>query len=170
MSTFEGPVMSIRSVNSLTHYTNWVIGHVHSGALGWNGMITFSALYFLTPRLWRRERLYSIRMVNWHFWLATVGIVFYVSSMWVAGLTQGLMWRAYGADGYLVNSFADTVQAIHPMYVLRAVGGGLYLAGVLLMVANIWRTIRGDLREEAPMHNASYDPEADRPAAAVPAE
>jgi len=170
MSTFEGPVMSIRSVNSLTHYTNWVIGHVHSGALGWNGMITFSALYFLTPRLWKRERLYSIRMVNWHFWLATVGIVFYVSSMWVAGLTQGLMWRAYGADGYLVNSFADTVQAIHPMYVLRAVGGGLYLAGVLLMVANIWRTIRGDLREEAPMHNASYDPEADRPAAAVPAE
>jgi cytochrome c oxidase cbb3-type subunit 1 len=170
MSTFEGPVMSIKSVNSLTHYTNWVIGHVHSGALGWNGMISFAAIYFLTPRLWKRERLYSIRMVNWHFWLATVGIVFYVASMWVAGLTQGLMWRAYDSNGYLVNSFADTVAAIHPMYVLRAFGGSLYLLGVLVMVVNVWRTIRGDLRTEAPMHEASYDPEADRPIVRVPAE
>ncbi|MCP5402237.1 MAG: cytochrome-c oxidase, cbb3-type subunit I [Novosphingobium sp.] len=170
MSTFEGPMMSIKSVNSLSHYTDWTIGHVHSGALGWNGMITFSAVYFLAPRLWKRERLYSLRMVNWHFWLATIGIVFYASSMWVAGITQGLMWREYGADGYLVNTFADTVAALHPMYLLRATGGLLYLAGAVLLVINIWRTILGHEREEEPMTSASYDEAADRPIVSVPAE
>ncbi|MDE2563670.1 MAG: cytochrome-c oxidase, cbb3-type subunit I [Sphingomonadales bacterium] len=166
MSTFEGPMMSIKSVNSLSHYTNWTIGHVHSGALGWNGMVTFGALYFLTPRLWNRERMYSVRMINWHFWLATVGIVFYAASMWVAGITQGLMWREYGPDGYLVNSFAETVAAIHPMYVLRWVGGVLYLSGGFVMAYNIWRTIAGSpLREEAPMGGAKYDPAADVPLA-----
>ncbi len=170
MSTFEGPMMSIKSVNSLSHYTDWTIGHVHSGALGWNGMITFSAVYFLAPRLWGRERLYSLRWVNWHFWLATSGIVFYAGSMWVAGITQGLMWREYGADGYLVNSFVETVAALHPMYLLRAFGGLLYLAGAAIMTANIWLTIAGKLRDEAPLHVAPYDPEADRPVSAVPAE
>lgn len=170
MSTFEGPMMSIKSVNSLSHYTDWTIGHVHSGALGWNGMITFSAIYFLVPRLWKRERLYSIRMVNWHFWLATLGIVFYAASMWVAGITQGLMWREYGADGYLVNSFADTVAALHWEFVARAFGGALYLAGAVLLVINVWRTILGHQRQEAPMHNATYNEEADRPIAPVPAE
>jgi len=170
MSTFEGPMLSIKSVNSLSHYTDWTIGHVHSGALGWNGMITFAAIYFLVPRLWKRGRLYSLRMVNWHFWLATVGIVFYASSMWVAGITQGLMWREYGLDGYLVNSFAETVAALHPMFVLRAFGGLLYLAGALLMVWNVWATILGKLRVEAPMSDAPYDPAADRPIVAVPAE
>ena len=163
MSTFEGPMMSIKTVNSLSHYTNWTIGHVHSGALGWNGMVTFGALYYLTPRLWARSRMYSLRMVNWHFWLATLGIVFYTASMWVAGITQGLMWREYGADGYLVNSFADAVAAIHPMYVLRCVGGALYLAGAVVMTINIWRTILGQLREETPLHSAHYDPAVDRP-------
>ena len=154
MSTFEGPMMSIKTVNSLSHYTNWTIGHVHSGALGWNGMVTFGALYYLTPRLWNRERMYSLRMINWHFWTATIGIVFYAASMWVAGITQGLMWREYGADGYLVNSFVDAVQAIHPMYVLRAFGGLLYLSGAVVMTINIWKTIAGSpLREEAPMYN-----------------
>ena len=170
MSTFEGPMMSIKSVNSLSHYTDWTIGHVHSGALGWNGMITFGVIYFLTPRLWGRERLYSVRMVNWHFWLATIGIVFYTASMWVAGITQGLMWREYGADGYLVNSFADTVAALHPMFVLRAFGGLLYLSGGVIMVINVWQTIAGKLREEAPMRSASHDPQADRPLVATPAE
>ena len=170
MSTFEGPMMSIKSVNSLSHYTDWTIGHVHSGALGWNGMITFSAVYFLAPRLWGRERLYSLRWVNWHFWLATSGIVFYAGSMWVAGITQGLMWREYGADGYLVNSFVETVAALHPMYLLRAFGGLLYLSGAVIMTANIWLTIAGKLRDEAPLHVAPYDPEADRPVSAVPAE
>jgi cytochrome c oxidase cbb3-type subunit 1 len=165
MSTFEGPMMSIKSVNSLSHYTDWTIGHVHSGALGWNGMITFSAIYYLVPRLWGRERMYSLRMINWHFWLATLGIVFYASSMWVAGITQGLMWREYGADGYLVNSFAETVAALHPMFLLRAFGGLLYLAGGLIWAYNVWQTIAGNLRQEAPMRQAAFDPAADRPLA-----
>ena len=169
MSTFEGPMMSIKSVNSLSHYTDWTIGHVHSGALGWNGMITFSCIYFLVPRLWGRERLYSLRMVNWHFWLATLGIVFYASSMWVAGITQGLMWREYGADGYLVNSFAETVAALHPMYLLRAFGGGMFLVGAGIMTFNVWQTIAGKLRDENPLYQPAYDPAADRPLTAVPA-
>lgn len=170
MSTFEGPMMSIKSVNSLSHYTDWTIGHVHSGALGWNGMITFSAIYFLVPRLWGRERMYSQRMINWHFWLATIGIVFYAASMWVAGITQGLMWREYGADNYLVNSFAETVAALHPMYLARAFGGILYLSGALIMAFNVWQTIAGNLRQELPMRQAEYNPDADRPLVATPAE
>jgi cytochrome c oxidase cbb3-type subunit 1 len=165
MATFEGPMLSIKAVNSLSHYTDWTVGHVHAGALGWNGMISFAAVYFMVPRLWKRQRLYSLRWVNWHFWLATLGIVFYAASMWVAGITQGLMWREYGADGYLVNSFAETIVAIKPMYWLRAFGGLLYLSGAILMVANVWLTIAGRLREEAPLSDAKYDPEADRPIA-----
>ena len=170
MSTFEGPMMSIKAVNSLSHYTDWTIGHVHSGALGWNGMITFACIYFLVPRLWKRERLYSLRMINWHFWFATLGIVFYAASMWVAGITQGLMWREYGLDGYLVNSFVDTVAALKPMFALRAFGGLLYLIGAGLLVYNVWMTILGKQREEAPMSHTPLDEEADRPINAVPAE
>ena len=114
MSTFEGPMMSIRAVNSLSHYTDWTIGHVHSGALGWNGMITFGALYFLVPVLWKRERLYSLQMVSWHFWLATLGIVLYAASMWVTGILEGLMWRAVALNRLRVNSFADPVAAKLP--------------------------------------------------------
>ena len=163
MSTFEGPMLSIKAVNSLSHYTDWTIGHVHSGALGWNGMITFACLYYLFPRLWKRERMYSLRMINWHFWLATLGIVFYAASMWVAGITQGLMWREYGPDGYLVNSFADTVAALHPMYILRMTGGLMYLSGALVMTFNVWMTLAGKLRDEAPMTSAAYDPDKDKP-------
>jgi cytochrome c oxidase cbb3-type subunit 1 len=177
MSTFEGPMMSIKSVNSLSHYTNWTIGHVHSGALGWNGMITFAAIYYMAPRLWGRQRLYSLRMVNWHFWCATLGIVLYAASMWVAGITQGLMWREYGDDGYLVYSFAEVVAAMHPYYVIRLAGGGLYFLGALFMVWNIWMTIAGKQRDEAPLSDAPFDPARDHPlpaqrgrAAAVPAE
>ncbi len=169
MSTFEGPMMSIRSVNALSHYTDWTIGHVHSGALGWNGMVTFATLYYLAPRLWNRERIYSLRMINWHFWLATVGIVFYAASMWVAGIMQGLMWREYGADGYLVNSFVETVAALHPMFILRAVGGLMYLAGAVIMVINIWQTIAGKLRVEVPMGDASFDAARDHPLPAAAA-
>jgi len=143
MSTFEGPMMSIKSVNSLSHYTDWTIGHVHSGALGWNGMITFGALYYLFPRLWNRDGLYSLRLVNWHIWLATIGIVIYAASMWVSGITQGLMWREYDAQGYLVYSFAETVAALHPYYLMRLTGGLLYLAGALLMAFNLIQTVRG---------------------------
>ena len=163
MATFEGPMLSIKAVNSLSHYTEWTIGHVHAGALGWNGMITFAAIYYLVPRLWARQRLYSLRMVNWHFWLATLGIVLYAAAMWVSGITQGLMWREYGADGYLVYSFSETVAAMLPYYVIRSAGGLLYLAGAIVMVVNVWRTILGHLREERPMTEAAYDPAADRP-------
>ncbi|MBO9575362.1 MAG: cytochrome-c oxidase, cbb3-type subunit I [Sphingobium sp.] len=163
MATFEGPMLSIKSVNSLSHYTDWTIGHVHAGALGWNGMISFAAVYYLTPRLWNRPGLYSLRMVNWHFWLATIGIVFYAAAMWVAGITQGLMWREYGADGYLVWAFADTVRALHPYFLIRATGGTLYLAGAVIMVINVWRTILGHVREEAPMQDTPHDAERDRP-------
>jgi len=141
MSTFEGPMMSIKAVNSLSHYTDWTIGHVHSGALGWNGMITFGALYFLVPRLWGRERLYSLSLVSWHFWLATIGIVLYAASMWVTGIMEGLMWREVDANGFLVNAFADTVSAKFPMYVVRALGGTLYLTGAVIMLYNLWATV-----------------------------
>ncbi|GAA0860750.1 cytochrome-c oxidase, cbb3-type subunit I [Sphingopyxis soli] len=170
MSTFEGPMMSIKWVNSMSHYTDWTIGHVHSGALGWNGMITFACVYYLVPRLWGRERLYSLRMVNWHFWLATVGIVFYAASMWVAGIMQGLMWREYGADGYLVYSFAESVAAMHPMYLIRAAGGAMYLAGFLIMIVNVWATLGAKVRAEKPMTETPYNAAADRPLAPVPAE
>ena len=169
MSTFEGPMMSIKSVNSLSHYTNWTIGHVHSGALGWNGMITFSALYFMTPRLWGRTRLYSLRLVNWHFWLATLGIVLYTASMWVAGITQGLMWREYGRDGYLVYAFVEVVAAMHPYYIMRVAGGLLYLSGSLVMAWNIAMTIAGKQRSEAPMSSPAHDPARDRPLTPVAA-
>lgn len=170
MATFEGPMLSVKAFNSLSHYTEWTIAHVHAGALGWNGMITFAAVYYLVPRLWGRPRLYSLRMVNWHFWLATLGIVFYAASMWVAGIMQGLMWREYGADGYLVYSFAESVAAMHPMYLIRAAGGAMYLAGFLLMVFNVWATLAGRVREEKPMTETPYNAAADRPLAPVPAE
>ena len=170
MATFEGPMLSVKAFNSLSHYTEWTIAHVHAGALGWNGMITFAAVYYLVPRLWGRPRLYSLRMVNWHFWLATLGIVFYAASMWVAGIMQGLMWREYGADGYLVYSFAETVAAMHPMYLIRAAGGAMYLAGFLLLVFNVWATLAGAVRAEKPMTETPYNAAADRPLAPVPAE
>ncbi len=152
MSTFEGPMMSIRAVNSLSHYTDWTIGHVHSGALGWNGMITFSALYFLTPKLWGRAQMYSMSAINWHFWLATIGIILYAASMWVTGIMEGLMWREVDAQGFLVNSFADTVSAKFPMYVVRGLGGVLYLAGGLIMAWNMWMTIRGGNKVTVPVN------------------
>ena len=143
MSTFEGPMMAIKAVNSLSHYTDWTIGHVHSGALGWNGMITFGALYFMTPKLWGRERLYSLKLVNYHFWLATIGIVLYASSMWVSGIMEGLMWREVDAQGFLVNSFADTVAAKIPLLITRGTGGLFYLTGALIMAYNLRMTMIG---------------------------
>ncbi|MEO4041682.1 cytochrome-c oxidase, cbb3-type subunit I [Hoeflea sp. CAU 1731] len=151
MSTFEGPMMSIKAVNSLSHYTDWTIGHVHSGALGWVGMISFGAVYFLVPKLWHRERLYSLRMVNWHFWLATLGIVIYAAVMWVAGIQQGLMWREYDSQGFLVYSFAETVAAMKPYYIVRTLGGLLYLAGGIVMAYNVAMTILGHQRQETPI-------------------
>jgi cytochrome c oxidase cbb3-type subunit 1 len=150
MSTFEGPVMSVRDVNALSHYTDWGIGHVHSGSLGWVAFISFGALYYLVPVLWKREELYSVRLAAWHYWIATLGIVFYISAMWVAGIMQGLMWRAYDSYGFLQYSFVDSVVAVHPYYVIRFSGGLLFLTGALLMAYNFFRTIRGDRLSEVP--------------------
>ncbi|WP_137046303.1 cytochrome-c oxidase, cbb3-type subunit I [Pseudolabrys sp. FHR47] len=140
MSTFEGPMMSVKVVNSLSHYTDWTIGHVHSGALGWVAYISFGAIYCLVPWLWNRK-LYSLKLVNWHFWISTIGIVLYITAMWVSGILQGLMWRAYTSLGFLEYSFVETVEAMHPFYVIRALGGLLFLSGALIMVFNLWMTV-----------------------------
>lgn len=148
MSTFEGPLMSIRQVNALSHYTDWTVGHVHSGALGWVAFVTFGAMYYLFPRLFKVQRLYSLRLVEWHFWIATLGIVLYITAMWVSGIMQGLMWRSYDSLGFLQYSFIETVEAMHPFYVIRAFGGVLFTLGALIMVYNLYRTARGDVRAE----------------------
>jgi len=142
MSTFEGPAMSIKTVNSLSHYTDWTVGHVHSGALGWVAYVSFGALYCMVPWLWNKRELYSVRLVNWHFWISTLGIVLYITSMWVSGILQGLMWRSYTPQGYLEYSFIETVAAMHPFYIIRGLGGVLFIAGYLLMIYNVWMTIR----------------------------
>src|SRR5664279_803006 len=149
MSTFEGPMMSIKVVNSLSHYTDWTIGHVHSGALGWVGFVSFGALYCLVPWIWNRKGLYSLKLVNWHFWIATIGIVLYISAMWVSGILQGLMWRAYTSLGFLEYSFIESVEAMHPFYVIRAAGGALFLTGALIMAFNLWMTVRSGETSQA---------------------
>ena len=141
MSTFEGPVMSVRTVNALSHYTDWTIGHVHSGALGWVGFVTFGAVYCLVPWLWKKQRLYSNAMVEWHFWIATLGILLYITAMWVSGIMEGLMWRAYTPEGFLQYSFVETVSAKHIANVVRALGGGMFLLGALIMIVNLWKTV-----------------------------
>ncbi|WP_372864864.1 cytochrome-c oxidase, cbb3-type subunit I [Spongiibacter sp.] len=141
MSTFEGPMMSIKTVNSLSHYTDWTIGHVHSGALGWVAMISIGMVYHLVPVLFGRKQMHSINMINIHFWLSTVGTVLYIASMWVNGIVQGLMWRAYNVDGSLTYSFAESVVASHPGYIVRLFGGVMFLGGMLLMAWNVWKTI-----------------------------
>ena len=143
MSTFEGPMMSIKTVNALSHYTDWTIGHVHSGALGWVGFITMGSLYYLIPRMVGRTQMYSVRAIEAHFWIATIGVVLYIAAMWIAGVMQGLMWRAINPDGTLVYSFVESVKATYPFYVVRMVGGLLYLCGMLLMAWNVAMTMRG---------------------------
>jgi cytochrome c oxidase cbb3-type subunit 1 len=151
MSTFEGPVMSIKAVNGLSHYTDWTIGHVHSGAMGWVGFISFGALYYLFPVLWKKKAVWSERLISWHFWVATLGIVFYITAMWVSGIMQGLMWRAYDELGFLQYSFVETVEAMHPYYVISALGGVFYLTGALIMAFNLWKTVtEGEAAEPAP--------------------
>lgn len=148
MSTFEGPLMAIKEVNALSHYTDWTIGHVHSGALGWVAMISFGALYHMIPILWKRKDLYSNRLVGVHFWLASIGIVLYITAMWVSGITQGLMWRSYDELGFLKYSFIESVVAIKPMYIVRASGGLFFLAGAIIMAYNFYKTIKGYRLEE----------------------
>jgi cytochrome c oxidase cbb3-type subunit 1 len=151
MSTFEGPMMSIKTVNALSHYTDWTIGHVHSGALGWVGFVTMGAVYMLIPRLVGRAEMYSTRLIEWHFWIATIGVVLYIASMWISGVMQGLMWRAVNPDGTLTYSFVESVQAMYPFYTVRFLGGTLYLIGMLIMSYNVWRTVAGRRLAGAPI-------------------
>lgn len=144
MSTFEGPMMAIKTVNALSHNTDWTIGHVHSGALGWVAMISIGMLYHLIPVLYNRAQMYSVALINLHFWLSTIGTVLYIASMWVNGIAQGLMWRAFNTDGTLTYSFAESIEASYPGYYVRLLGGAIFFFGMLLMAYNIWRTIRGD--------------------------
>ncbi|HEY3076897.1 MAG TPA: cytochrome-c oxidase, cbb3-type subunit I, partial [Burkholderiales bacterium] len=141
MSTFEGPMMSIKTVNALSHYTDWTVGHVHSGALGWVGFITMGSLYYLIPRLFGRAQMYSVPAMNLHFWVATIGVVLYITAMWIAGVMQGLMWRAVGEDGTLTYSFVESVKATYPFYAIRLLGGILYLSGMLIMAWNVYKTV-----------------------------
>ncbi len=143
MSTFEGPVMAIKSVNALSHYTEWTISHVHSGALGWVAFISFGALYHMIPRLFGRDEMYSLKLVNIHLWLGCIGIVLYITSMWAAGIMQGLMWRSYDEMGFLTYSFVQIVSSLHPLYVIRALGGILYLTGAIIMAYNVYMTVCG---------------------------
>jgi len=136
-------MMSIKTVNALSHYTDWTIGHVHSGALGWVGLVTFGCIYHLVPRLFGRTEMYSMRLVNTHFWVATIGIVLYIAAMWIAGVMQGLMWRGVSADGTLTYTFVESVKATYPFYAIRLLGGLLYLAGMLIMLYNVLKTVAG---------------------------
>ncbi|ABQ19815.1 cytochrome-c oxidase, cbb3-type subunit I [Vibrio cholerae] len=141
MSTFEGPMMSIKTVNALSHYTDWTIGHVHSGALGWVAMVSIGSVYHLIPRLFGQERMYSVSLINAHFWLATIGTVLYIVAMWISGVMQGLMWRAVNSDGTLTYSFVESVQASYPFYTVRFIGGFIFLSGMFLMAYNAYKTI-----------------------------
>jgi cytochrome c oxidase cbb3-type subunit 1 len=156
MSTFEGPMMSIKTVNALSHYTDWTIGHVHSGALGWVGLVSMGSIYYLIPRLFGRPEMASVRLINVHFWVATVGIVLYIAAMWIAGVMQGLMWRAVSPDGTLTYTFVEGVKATYPFYGIRLLGGLLYLAGMGIMAWNVWKTIAAGKPENAPIPAAVH--------------
>jgi len=151
MSTFEGPMMSIKTVNALSHYTDWTIGHVHSGALGWVGLVSMGCIYYLLPRLYGRTEMWSVPLINTHFWISTVGIVLYIAAMWIAGVMQGLMWRAVSDDGTLTFTFIESVKATYPFYAIRLLGGLLYLSGMLLMTYNMVKTMAAGKSVEAPI-------------------
>ena len=155
MSTFEGPMMSIKTVNALSHYTDWTVGHVHSGALGWVGFISMGSIYYLLPRLSGKTSMWSTRLIEWHFWVATIGIVLYIASMWIAGVMQGLMWRAVNSDGTLTYSFVESVKATYPYYVIRVTGGGLYFIGMLMMAFNAFKTVSGGTAVQARIQNSA---------------
>ncbi|MQY51641.1 cytochrome-c oxidase, cbb3-type subunit I [Rhodocyclus tenuis] len=151
MSTFEGPMMAIKTVNALSHYTDWTVGHVHSGALGWVAMVSIGSLYYMLPRLFGKPEMYSVKLITVHFWVATIGVVLYIASMWIAGVMQGLMWRAVNPDGTLTYSFVEAVKGSYPFWAIRFLGGVLFLSGMLIMAYNMVRTIRGGQRVDAPV-------------------
>ena len=151
MSTFEGPMMSIKTVNALSHYTDWTIGHVHSGALGWVAMMTIGTLYNLIPRVFNKDAMYSTRLIDVHFWTSTIGVVLYAVSMWISGITQGLMWRAFNDDGTLTYSFIESLKFTYPYYGLRLLGGLVFFSGMLIMVYNVWKTVAAARVEPVPV-------------------
>ena len=151
MSTFEGPMMSIKTVNALSHYTDWTIGHVHSGALGWVGMVSIGTIYYLLPRLFGKPQMHSVKLITVHFWVSTIGIVLYIASMWIAGVMQGMMWRESNSDGTLAYSFVESVKVSYPFWAIRFVGGLLYLTGMLIMAYNMVKTMAGDKTDDAPV-------------------
>ena len=158
MSTFEGPMMAIKTVNALSHYTDWTVGHVHSGALGWVAMVSIGSIYFLIPKLVGKQEMWSTKLVTTHFWIATIGVVLYIASMWISGVMQGLMWRAVNADGTLTYSFIESVKASYPFWAIRVLGGVMFLGGMLLMLYNIVKTMQGarmvnDAAVPAPAHH-----------------
>jgi len=172
MATFEGSMMSIRTVNALSHYTDWTVGHVHVGALGWVAMITFGSLYYMIPRLYGHESMARKGLIDLHFWLATLGVVLYISAMWIAGVMQGMMWRATGADGTLTYSFVESVKATYPFYVIRMIGGLFFLGGMCVMAWNTWLTVKGraGVNPVVPLYNPDgMDPTLVRPAAVAAA-
>ncbi len=149
MSTFEGPMMAIKTVNALSHYTDWTVGHVHSGALGWVAMVSIGALYYLIPRLFGRSEMHSTKLMDLHFWIATIGVVLYIAAMWIAGVMQGLMWRAVNADGTLTYSFIESVERTYPFYWVRVLGGAMFLVGMLIMAYNVMKTVSAGSAAEA---------------------
>ena len=151
MSTFEGPMMSIKTVNALSHYTDWTIGHVHSGALGWVGMVSIGTIYYLLPRLFGKPQMHSVKLITVHFWVSTIGIVLYIASMWIAGVMQGMMWRESNSDGTLAYSFVESVKVSYPFWAIRFVGGLLYLTGMLIMAYNMVKTMAGGKTDDAPV-------------------
>ena len=151
MSTFEGPMMSIKTVNALSHYTDWTIGHVHSGALGWVGMVSIGTIYYLLPRLFGKPQMHSVKLITVQFWVLTIGIVLYIASMWIAGVMQGMMWRESNSDGTLAYSFVESVKVSYPFWAIRFVGGLLYLTGMLIMAYNMVKTMAGGKTDDAPV-------------------
>ena len=154
MSTFEGPMMAIKTVNALSHYTDWTIGHVHSGTLGWLSMVTIGSMYILIPRLFGKANMWSTRLIELHFWIATIGVVLYISSMWMSGVMQGLMWRAVNPDGTLTYSFVESLEAMYPFYTVRMIGGAMFLTGMIIMAFNVWRTVAGNQSVEGVIGDA----------------
>ena len=151
MSTFEGPMMSVKTVNALSHYTDWTIGHVHSGALGWVAMVSIGSIYYIIPRMFGRKEMFSIKLITVHFWLATIGVVLYIASLWISGVMQGLMWRAVNADGTLTYSFVEAVKSSYPFWTIRFVGGLLFLSGMFVMLYNVLKTASGNKAVDAPV-------------------
>jgi cytochrome c oxidase cbb3-type subunit 1 len=160
MSTFEGPMMSIKTVNALSHNTDWTIGHVHSGALGWVAMVSIGSLYHLIPKVLGIAQMYSTRLINMHFWLATIGTVLYIAAMWVNGIMQGLMWRAVNPDGTLTYSFVDSLEASYPGYVVRVIGGAFFLLGMVIMLYNVYMTVNDAKQQDTIRDTSEPEPAA----------